>query len=212
LELAQESADFDLPRSNVPPQFHYIGLIHRTYADNVPFPFERLDGRPVVYASLGTVYDSESIFRKVAEACANLDLQLIVTLGSKGDASRYNDLPGSPIVVNYAPQRAVLQRTALTICHAGHNTVLDSLECGVPVIAIPVQTGDTGTAARLRHSGAGEWIKLNRLTAERLGDAIGRIISDPSYKQRAQVMGASIKRAGGEHRAADLIEKKLALS
>ena len=157
------------------------------------------------------LFRSSAIFRKIAEACANLNFQLIITLGSKGNPNCYVDLPGSPIVVNYAPQHAVLQRTAITICHAGHNTVLDSLDCGVPVIAIPVQTADTGIATRLQYSGAGEWIKLNRLTSERLSAAMQRIISEPSYKRRAQAMGASIKRAGGECRAADLIEQTLTL-
>ena len=211
LELAQESADFDFPMRRAPPQFHYIGLIHRTYAANMSFPFDRLDGRPLIYASLGTVYDNQMIFQKIAEACANLGLQLVITLGSKGNITSYADLPGSPIIVNYAPQHAVLERTAITICHSGHNTVLDSLAYGVPVVAIPVQTADTGVAARLRHSGAGEWIKLSRLTSARLRTVLSRVLSDRTYKQRAQAMGESLERAGGERRAADLIEQKMGL-
>jgi len=45
---------------------------------------------------------------------------------------------GQPLVVDYVPQRALLRRAMLTINCAGLNTTLDSLTCGVPLVAIPV--------------------------------------------------------------------------
>ena len=42
-------------------------------------PYERLDGRPLVYASLGTLQGSKiGLFRAIAEACAPLPVQLVV--------------------------------------------------------------------------------------------------------------------------------------
>lgn len=210
LELAQETVDFDMPRKNLHTQFHYIGVIHRTYASKISFPFDKLDGRPVIYASLGTVYDNASLFEMIAKACWQLDLQLIITFGSKRNTSRY-DLPGSPIVVDYAPQSEVLKHVALTICHSGHNTVLDSLEAGVPVIGIPVQLGDRGIAARLQYSGAGVYLKLNGLTTLKLVSAIQDILFTSSYRKAAERISNSLKLAGGESHAADLIEQKLVL-
>jgi UDP:flavonoid glycosyltransferase YjiC (YdhE family) len=209
LELAQQTTDFDFHR-RVPPQFNYVGLIRRVGSAGVPFPFERLDGRPMVYASLGTVRtDNQGVFRMLAEACFGLDVQLVITLGGKGDLAGYNDLPGSPIVVNYVPQLALLERAALTVCHSGNNTVLESLACGVPVVAVPLNGDQYGVAARLKHSGAGERIELNRLSAQSLGEVVGRILSSPSYAERARTVRTSLEQAGGERRAADLIEQKL---
>ena len=47
------------------------------------FPWDRLDGRPLVFASLGTVpYRSNlPVFRKILAACAGLDVQLVLALG-----------------------------------------------------------------------------------------------------------------------------------
>ena len=72
LELAQNPA-FDFPRQKLPPQFHYIGLIDPSHSSAIPFPHERLDGRPLVYASLGTVAkDGDGVFRMLADACRSL--------------------------------------------------------------------------------------------------------------------------------------------
>ena len=112
----------------------------------------------------------------------------------------------------YAPQLELLKRAAVTICHAGNNTVLESLASGVPVIAVPLNTDQYGVAARLQHSGAGERIELNKLSVKRFVESLDRILSQPSYKQRAQALSASLKQAGGEVRAADLIEQKLGMA
>jgi MGT family glycosyltransferase len=209
LELAQQSEEFDFPRLSRPPQFHYIGLIRRRGAEGVSFPFERLDGRPLVYGSLGTVSYNKDVFRFLAEACADLNVQLVITLGNQGNPADYAELPGKPIVVSYAPQFALIERSSVTVCHSGHNTVLDSLACGVPVVAVPLQTDNYGVAARLKYSGTGEWLPLTQLSARHLREAIDRMLSIPSYKERAKVMAASFRKAGGERRAADLIEQKL---
>lgn len=58
------------------------------------------------------------------------------------------ELPGNPIVVNYAPQLELLKIADLTITHAGVNTTLESLSNGVPLVAIPITNDQPGVAAR----------------------------------------------------------------
>jgi zeaxanthin glucosyltransferase len=210
LELSQLTEDFDFPRRSIPPQFHYIGLIRRTASCDIPFPFERLDGRPLVYAAFGTVaINCDGVYRMLAEACAELNAQLVVTLGGLKHEAQYSDLPANPIFVSYAPQFEVLQRASVTVCHGGTNTVLESLASGVPVIAVPLQSDQYGTAARIERSGAGAAIPLKELSTSSVRERIRRLLDDPSYKERAQRIRASIARAGGESRAADLIEQRL---
>jgi MGT family glycosyltransferase len=209
LQLAQQSAEFDFPRDALPPHFHYIGLIRRVSSSNVAFPFERLDGRPLVYASLGTMtQDSKGIFRMIAEACATLNAQLVLTLGGNGDVGAYSNLRGDPVVVPFAPQLALLERASLAI-FPGTNSVLESLTKGVPVIVAPMYADQFGLAARVERSGVGGRISLSKLNADSLIALIRRILTDGAYAERARRVGESIDRAGGERRAADLIEEKL---
>jgi zeaxanthin glucosyltransferase len=60
----------------------------------VDFPWSRLDpNRPLVYASMGTLQNGIlQTFRMIAEACAGLDLQLMISLGGGQDPAL--DLPG----------------------------------------------------------------------------------------------------------------------
>ncbi len=122
----------------------------------IDFPWEQLDGRPLVYASLGTLQNgSEDTFRIMAEACAGLHAQLVITLGGGLDPSRLGSLPGDPLVVRYAPQLEIVKRAAAVITHAGLNTTLESLAEGVPPVCIPFGNDQPGVAARVAARGAG---------------------------------------------------------
>src|SRR4029078_10514194 len=90
--------------------------------DAADFPFDRLDGRPLVFASMGTVQNQQfEVFHIIADACAGLDAQLVMTLGRPGAVvpPLLQALPGAPLVVPYAPQRALLARAAVASHHAG---------------------------------------------------------------------------------------------
>jgi MGT family glycosyltransferase len=144
-------------------------------------------------------------FRVIAEACAGLDLQLVISLGGGQDPSLLGDLPGDPVVVVYAPQLELIRRSALTISHGGLNTALESLAWGVPLVVLPVAYDQPGVGARVEWSGAGRSIPVGRLTAGRLRDAVRAVLGDPAYRERAGRLRASIEAADGLNRAAHLI-------
>ena len=108
------------------------------------------------------------VFQAIAEACRGLDADVVISLGGGGAAERVGKLPGDPIVVPFAPQLELLAKASLTITHAGMNTALETLAHGVPAVAIPVGNDQPGVAARLKWSGAGEFLPLSQLRADRL--------------------------------------------
>lgn len=206
--LSQLFPQFEFPRVHPSPKLHLTGpLSTPTARAPVPFPYERLDGRPLVYASMGTQQNRQrKIFEKIAAACAELPVQLVISQG-RADAEPLEGLKGSPIVVPFAPQLDLLQRAALTITHAGLNTALESLAAGVPMVAIPITNDQPGVAARIEWSGAGEAIIPRWLTVPRLRSAIERVLHNPSYREAALRLQSDMKRAGGASRACDVIEQ-----
>lgn len=180
----------------------------------MPFPWERLDGRPLVYASLGTLQNRVAgTFRIIAEACSGLDAQLVISTGNGVAPEALGDLPGRPVVVPYAPQLELLRRAALAVTHAGLNTVLDALSAGVPMVAIPVTNEQPGIAARVAWAGAGEAITLKQATPDRLRALISKVREDPAYRSAAERIRDSIRSSGGgAPRAAEMIERSLGLS
>ena len=208
-QISQQTEEFDFPRRLLPPEFHYVGPLRRNQSTPVSFPWRRLDGRPLVYASLGTLQNSRlGVFQCFAEACEGLDAQLVIAHGGGLQPSEESTLRGNVVVTGYAPQRELIERARLTLTHAGLNTVLDSLSFGVPAIAIPITYEQPAIAERLRRTGAGVSIPLPGLKARRLRESICRILADPRFYARAGEIAAGIRKAGGVGRAADIILEK----
>jgi zeaxanthin glucosyltransferase len=205
-----EALEFDIAgekRAGV----HYTGpFVHSGQRPAVDFPWESLDGRPLIYASMGTLQNgSEGIFRTIAEACAGLDAQLLISLGGGLDPATLGKLANDPLVVSYAPQLEILKRAALVITHAGINTVLESLCEGVPLVAVPLAHDQPGVAARVKARGACVVVPLRRLNAATLRKAIVQVLQDVKYREAAQGLQSTIRRMDGLGRAADLIDQVL---
>lgn len=193
------------------PGLHYTGhFVHPPQRPPIHFPWERLDGRPLIYASLGTFQNgSESIFRTIAQACAGLDAQLLISLGGGLDPARLGRLPGDPLVVRYAPQLDILKRATLVITHAGMNTVLESLAEGVPLVAIPLGNDQPGVAARLKARGAGMVVSRHSLSSTRLRKAVTLVLWQDRYRRAAQNLQKELRSIDGASRAAEIIEQVL---
>ncbi len=208
-QVTQLPAALELPGRRVPPHFHHTGpWTDAAGRAPVDFPWSRLDpGRPLVYASMGTLQNGIlPTFRMIAAACAGFDLQLVISLGGGQDPALLGDLPGAPVVVGYAPQLDLIRRSTLTISHGGLNTALESLAWGVPLVVLPVTYDQPGVGARVEWFGAGRSIPVGRLTVDRLRAAIHDILGDPAYRTRAGRLQAAIEAGDGLNRAADVIE------
>jgi zeaxanthin glucosyltransferase len=209
-QISQSPAAFEFPRQQLPTCFHFTGPWHAPHTRAATeFPYERLTEKPLIYASLGTVQNRQlEIFRTIAQACDGLDCQLVISLGKQTHAE-IPTFAGDPIVVSYAPQLELLQRAALVITHAGMNTVLESLSCGVPLVAIPITNDQPGVAARISWSGAGEKVLLWQLSTPLLKSAIHRVLTQSSYREQAQRLQQAIAQSGGVERAADIVEQSV---
>ncbi len=209
-EIAQQPGFFDFPRATPEPRLHFTGPWHEsTTTSEVPFPWDRLDGRPLIYASLGTLQNRlVERFAAIAAAVEPLAAQLVLSLGSadQDPAAVAARCPGKPIIVPVAPQLALLEKAAVVITHAGLNTALESLARGLPMVAIPVTNDQPGVARRLEWLGVAEMVPLARLTVPRLRQAITRVMTDPGYRDRARLRATEIVGLDGVRRAADIVE------
>jgi len=210
-QIAQQPAFFDYPRERLPECFHYTGPWHAfDSGDELEFPWHKLDGRPLIYASMGTLQNRQkSIFETIAAACAEFDAQLVLSLGSR-NPEQQTDFVGAPIVVPFAPQLDLLRRATLTITHAGLNTALESLTQGAPMVAIPITNDQPGVASRLEWLGVAEVVPPTRLSVSRLRASVGRLLSEPNYRAKALQWKAEIDRIDGLALAADVVEQVVA--
>ncbi len=209
-QISQQIAEFDFPRHSLPENFYYVGPLRNASPQEVPFPYEKLTGKPLIYSSLGTQQNTRSaLFYQIAQACEGLDAQLVISHGGGMSEDFAQSLPGSPLVVSYAPQFELLARASLTVTHAGLNTVLDSLSHGVPLVAIPITYEQPAIASRLRWVGVGEVLSLNHLSIPKIRTTIEQVLHDNSYANQATKLKVSIQKAGGVKRAVQLIEEAI---
>ncbi|MDZ8139571.1 MAG: glycosyltransferase [Nostoc sp. DedQUE04] len=209
--ISQQPIEFEFPRHKLPQHFHFTGPLYDDAGrQKVNFPYDKLNGKPLIYASLGTVQNQlQYIFHDIAKACEGLDAQLIISSGGALEPKTLSNLPGEPLVVKYAPQLELLKKASLTITHAGMNTTLESLSNGVPIVAIPIANDQPGVAARIAWTGTGEFVPVASVSVSKLRTAIKQVLAQDSFKQNALRLQTAIHRSGGISRAADIVEQAI---
>jgi zeaxanthin glucosyltransferase len=209
--ITQLPKALDLPRTRLPDNFFYTGpFANQATRPHVDFPWDRLDGRPIIYAALGTTRNVQAfVFRLIAEACQDLDLQLVISLGGRIDPEMFADLPGNPLVMDYVPQLELLKLATIVITHCGANTAFAALMEGKPMVAIPLAHDQPAVAARLARLGIAEVLPVMRLSASKIHRAVTKVLNNPSYRHAALKMQAELHSLNGSQRAADIIEETL---
>lgn len=210
-QITQLAECLDLPRDNFPDGFHYTGPFaqHGT-RQNTSFPWERLNGKPLIYASLGTTRNAQAyVLTMIAEACRNIDAQLLISLGGRFDGEMLGPLAGEPVVVEYVPQLEILKRAALVITHAGPNTVFETLMEGKPMVAIPIAHDQPAIAARLARLGIAEVLPIMQLSNNTIRNAVEKTLTNPSYREAAVNIQRKLRGLKGVERAADIMERSL---
>lgn len=212
--ICQTPKEFDFPGIPWPPTFHYAGpLVDDTGRAPIPFSWEQLDDRPLIYASLGTLLNGQPVMhRAILDAAARLpDYQLVFSLGNNVSAADLGSIPANAIVVASAPQLELLKRAALCITHAGLNTALECLSAGVPMVAIPIGFDQPGVAARIAYHGVGEFLEVDVLSADALLGLIKKVLSTSSYREKAAYFREVLKQTDGRELAADAVEQAFGL-
>ena len=213
--ITQVPRAFDFESSHWPSQFHHTGPFHDGKGrEKVDFPWERLTGDPLIYASMGTVMNGQAeAFRTIVAAVAkHKDVQLVLSVGDRVEPDQLGPAPKNAIIVKRAPQLELLKRTSVCVTHAGLNTVLESLSEGVPQVAIPVTFDQPGVAVRIADKQTGLVTSLDKLTAEHLSALVSEVLSNPTYRTNAHKVQKAIASANGLSVAADLIEDSLGVT
>lgn len=190
----------------------FVGAMIEPATRRDRFDLSRLDGRPVIYVSLGTlIFGKSDFYERCIEALADFPGQVLLSAGRGSDLGRFAHAPDNFIVEQTFPQLDILQRTAIFITPAGLNSVQEALWYGVPMVAVPQHFEQLHNAEAVERGGAGVSLLAEafggRVEPAELRGAVDRVAADlEGYRARATALGASLKAAGGFRLAADRIE------
>src|SRR5215468_10760612 len=208
--VTQCPREFDFGCAPHFPQFRYAGPFHdgRGRMD-FDFPWQRLTGEPIVYASMGTLQNGlVDIFRSITQAAiGSKHLQFVLAVGGQLDPKQLGAIPANVMVVSYAPQIEILKRSSLCITHAGLNTVLESLSNGVPMLALPITNDQPGVAARIANKEVGFVISPDQASPGNFVEAIKRVLGDSTLRDNVRRVQEAIRSLDGLSIAAGILER-----
>lgn len=190
-------------------RYQFVGPSISVRPDAPDFPFDALGDQPILYVSLGTLFNQQSHFYRLCfEAFGALDREVVMSIGSKIDPAALGPPPSNFIVRPSVPQLQLLQRSALFVTHGGMNSVNEALYFGVPLVVVPREGADhIWVAERVQVLGAGKVLGAKELDAVSLRCAVEEVLTSASYREASERVGASLREAGGYRRAADAIQE-----
>ncbi|MCK1798029.1 glycosyltransferase [Streptomyces sp. XM4193] len=210
LYLVGTVPSFEYPRSDLHPGTHFVGgLIGLPPEDFEPPAWwgELEEDRPVALITQGTTAnDVEWLLASAVRALADQNVLVVVTTGTDLDVDKLSPLPDNVRLERFVPYHHLLPHVDVMLTNGGYNGVNAALAHGVPLVVTPSSEEKPDVAARAQWAGVGVVVKKAAVSEESLSKAVRTVLTDESYRRRAQELAEEFRNSDAPSRAADLIE------
>ncbi|MGG6897744.1 nucleotide disphospho-sugar-binding domain-containing protein [Rhizobium sp. BR 315] len=195
--LLATSSSFDFPTEHLPDHVRYVGPL----LEAPSWARERWAGQParemqpLVLVSFSTTNQGQAdVLQRVIPGLADEPVEVVVTLGKALEGLRLQSPANITILANAAHDDLLTKARAI-VTHGGHGTVMRSLCHGVPLVILPMGRDQNDNAARVDYHGAG--LRLDpSVPPQMVGEAVRRVLSEPSFAERALAIGRAIAEEG----------------
>ncbi|WP_232547324.1 nucleotide disphospho-sugar-binding domain-containing protein [Propioniciclava soli] len=179
------------------------------------FPLDRVrehDG-PVVYGTLGTVFNTWTpFFRTLADAFAGTDVLLVLTTGNEANRAAVGPVADNVIVSSFVPQAEVLERADVCFTHGGFGSATDAVALGATPIVTPMGADQFFNAYRLEELNAGRVLPKREFTVGAVRDVYQAVRHDDRLAAGLGALRESFAEAEGPAGAARRIGDLIAAS
>ena len=209
LVIAYSSEELSGRHEELGETLKYVGPSIAERPADPEFPWHVLPERgeqPIVLISVGTanVAAGGDFLRACAQAVAERP-GIFAVIVDPGAA--IGEPPVNSLIVPHVPQLELLPRVSAVVCHAGQNTVCETLYHGIPLVLAPIRDDQPIVAQQAVDAGVAERVRFGRARAEQIGAALDRILTQPGYRAAAEQVAAAFKDAGGAQAAARELER-----
>lgn len=174
-----------------------------------PLPWLAELGRPLVYATLGTVHNVPRLFRTLLDAL-EAGPPTLLTVGRDVDPEALGAIPSPVRVERFVPQARVLPVCDAVVSHGGSGTTLGALAHARPLALLPQGADQFDNAARAARAGAAAVVRPDELDAESVRAAIDRVLSDPSFADAARRVAGEIETMPPAEEVVERVEEYVA--
>ncbi|HEY7621158.1 MAG TPA: glycosyltransferase [Solirubrobacteraceae bacterium] len=155
------------------------------------------DEPPLVYVTFGSMTPLSDrypgVYRETIDALAGLPIRVLVTVGRDADPARLEPVPANVHLGRWVPQNEVMPHAAAMICHGGSGTVTMGLAAGIPMVVVPLFADQPWNAERVAALGAGIAVQGGMDSAAAVGEAVRRVLREPSYREAAEGVAAEMR-------------------
>ncbi|OXM54169.1 glycosyltransferase [Amycolatopsis alba] len=184
LVLSPFPASFRDPRFPLPPTA-------RSFHIPVPGPGTapdwHVEGRPALYFTLGTIFNTESgdLFARVLAGLRDVDATCVVTVGNLIDPAEFGRQPDHIHLAKYLPQDDVLPYCDAAVTHGGSGSLLGTISHGLPMVLLPMGADQPHNGDRVTELGLGTVLDVIHATPADIRDAVSSVLGEPSYREAA---------------------------
>jgi MGT family glycosyltransferase len=142
--------------------------------------------------SFSTTYQhQEQQLQRAVDALALLPVRALVTLGPGLEPADI-DAPAGTVVRQWIPHATVLPHATLLITHAGHSTIMNAINCAVPMICLPTGRDQLVNARRVEARGVGIALDSDATTAQ-IRAAAETVLAESAYRLAIEQMAGALK-------------------
>jgi calicheamicin 3'-O-methyl-rhamnosyltransferase len=168
----------------------------------------RLPDRPTVYATLGTMFNTNrEVFRAILDGLADEDVNVVMTVGAKNEPGWLGETPANARVESYIPQTLLLDRCGAVVSHGGSGTILPALTRGIPQVLVPQGADNFTNAARCAAAVAGVVLAPADVSAGAIRAAVRRALDEPVLRSAARAVAEEIEAMPGPNQVAADLER-----
>jgi zeaxanthin glucosyltransferase len=200
-ELVLWPREFDFPEGDRENRY-YIGPSIDLERQEMPFPWEMLDSKKrLVYCALGGLpflkqTEYKAFFQRVIDASSvRKDWQWVLALGENLKCEEFGSMPENVILVQRAPQLAILKQAHLMITHGGANSVKEGIFFAVPMIVFPMGFDHPGIAARLAAQGVGVVGTGHKASVHEIRSLVEKVDRNPGFHAQARRLSQTFQQA-----------------
>lgn len=208
LNIVYTSREFQPESDSFPGSYFFVGPSVPNAQDTSDFPMEKLEGKPVIYISLGTLRNNRlDFFNLCINAFKDLPFIFVLSVGNRVDMSQIVTTPVNFIIRNSVPQIEILKKASLFITHGGMNSANEGLYFGVPLLAFPQTSEQAMVARRVEQLGAGLMLKEKDLSEKTLLNKFFEVLNNPEFSLAAKKQKLFLHNSGSAQKAIQLLEK-----
>lgn len=174
--------------------------------------------KPVIYASLGTVYnENPEFFENVAKAfLQEEDYTVIISLGGRKETDwKVHEIAKESEHIHlykFVPQIEVLSKAKVFITHGGMGSASEGALAGIAMVNSPQQVEQKMVSARTESLGAGIDLQKKTPSPSEILAATKRALADKSLTENSRKMGDMLLNSTSLEKGADLLEMMLSPS